>query len=319
MKYIKTFESYTSLQNEGWLSDKLSQLSSGAKSALTAFTNPFKGIVTDIKTKWKEGMTGETIRQKLIDVLDKSITNATTEIEKIESEDDLLKVYNDIKSSIVMLKDTLDKEINASLVESLNYMIKEAVISVTDMKATVDGVLTSVSKAFAEFKDSYKKEIAKQKDIKEKKATAKKFIKDHYDKVKAEIMAMDITKMIQDAKKRGAAEEPKNVDYTPGMVVTFRKRDGSEATAKIANDQSEAEDGYLLLVSMDKNSIFAVPKTRIVGKAEPGKTINWNKVDLNDINDMNQAISDYMKANKGFKEKDINKARQLISILKGGK
>lgn len=306
MKHIKTYNDYI---NEGWFSDKMKSLATGAKAVVSTFNQSFSKMVDDVKKTWVDVKNQEEIKVKFIKILETAYNTAIVNIDKIKTEEELIQILDDMKQSIVHLKETITKE----LTELAN--VKESVVneSAIDLKYTLSGLLTSVSKALADFKDSYVSELQKQKDFNEKRTKAKELLKAEFNKVKTEIENMNIKDLINQEKSNDNVEP--DMEYIAGTILTYRKKDGTQATGVVARDQSEAEEGYVAMTTLDRRSNFAVPKNRIIGKVKVNQDkINWNNVDKQDPKSMNKAVKDYFQFTKGLDDPD--KLSKIIDILK---
>lgn len=305
MQHIQKYNDFIS---EGWLSDKLQSLSTGAKAVLSTFNQSFGKMMDDVKSTWKEIKDQEQIKTKFIKVLEASYNAAILNIDKLTTEEELIKVLDDMKQSIVHLKDMITKELGDV------STVKESMLNenVTDLKYTLGGLLTSVSKALADFRTSYIEELKKQQDFNSKRKIAKELLKNEFLKVKSELEKMSIKDIIN--KEKTVANVEPNIEYIAGTILVYKKKDGTQATGMVVSDQSEAEDGYVAMSTLDRKSNFAVPKVRILGKAKVNPTsINWNKVDKTNSVDMNKMIKNYFQFTNGLA--DTEKLNKIINII----
>ncbi len=317
MKHLNTYNDFNPVQ-EGWLSDKLSKASESIKGALSGFTKPFNDIVKKVRTEWKENFDAETVRNELIDILNKSFEDMIKSIDKMDNVDDVEQIYDDADQAIIQFNDALNKEIDKLAVsESIKtykgYFTQNEAQEATmaGLKAAVGSILNQVKDALndgrEEYLNSFKDDdkAKEEKSLDTKKEDAKNYLKDLSKDIELKIKDLDIKKLVDDAKAkvetRKSTEDKGKQEYAPGTILKYTKKDGKENTAEVANSQKDAEEGFINMLGEDGKSKFVINKERIIGEADEDGDVEVTPDDItNSLEDI-----------KGDK-KAMNKLKKFI-------
>jgi hypothetical protein len=224
--------------NEGWLSDRLSEASEGVKTALSDFAKPFENIAKKVKTDWQEEFNAENVRKDLIDSLGKSFDSMIKAMDKMEVQEDVQTIFDEIDQALVQFNDQLGKEIDNMVVkESIKsyndfFTVNEAQESVmAGLKAAIDNVIQQAKDKLSEVREDYLKIFEQEDDAEEVKALdtmkeeAKEFFKKISKEIENNIKGLDIKTIVDDAKAKVETEKSTNQeDYQPGQLLKYTKK-----------------------------------------------------------------------------------------------
>lgn len=318
--HIKKYNEYSSINEEF-----IGKLIKGALSGLSKiFTDPFKDLVSDVKSTYKEDKPSS-IKDIILSNFNQAIDGVQKELLKTKDETVVTGLMTQLISSLTELSNGLGTDFTTAIgkdkVNGPLAVAKAIIVGFPDIKW--DGIvgLLSGKQNYKFSKINYDKAIASQKDLESKKKTANTFLenlqKDIVTVIDRELSDDELTKIFNDN-----ATKVKS-DYKIGDVVKY-KMDGYDVNKKEEEQKNLIGIGKIIIINGNTISIdtgkskFDKPLSSIIGKNEGGQNAKDVANSLGKIKGDEEKMGD-VATYSDFIQNPVNKDKidQINKIIKG--
>lgn len=268
--------------NEGILGSILSGATAFVKGALRGLMSPFTNLIKDIKTEWKNGITADKMRDKMIATVENAYKALFAEIDKAKSVGEVGELMSKSQQMQTNLQATIVKQLQSMKeswqIEDHMAAINESALGTARVGMDVAGLF--VSRAMSLASEGMKRVMAaaaeeakNNKDLNAYKRAVKGDLQKEMAKIKTDIQAIKTDQLLamRDKRAGGPAKsgwEAKKaarlaLKYEPNQKARYINKKGEKVEGLVRKDlgamvEFESSDGDGTTFKKKKEDVLGV-------------------------------------------------------------